>query len=517
MPTLEQPPPTYSFSPPEASGWMLGLTGAQVVVLGCAFLLVLAMSSAGAPVPVDVLGVVAGVVVAFARVGGQSALAQAPALAAYLLRRHAGRDRWEAPLTLMGEAPDPDAKVTAPALPPSLDGLVIVAADPAGYGPGARPCPIGVVHDTGAGTWSATFAAAGESFQLLSDADQAHRLATFGQALDAFCAERFRQIVNVRWAAWRAPAGANDLLAWWGEHRHPDAVPGAEAAYAGLLAHAGPASTRHEVLVTVTCADAPARVRGRHRGDAVAASCGAVLDELRLLGARLQAASVAVTPPLNPGELARAMAVRIDPSRAPGLDALGRSLTELSGQVPAAHAGPMASLERWDHWRTDATVHRAFQVQRWPMTPVGATFMGGLLLSGQSVFTLAVLYEPVGRRQSSARTRRDAAKAESERRIRAQHGLYYGSGQQRQADAAVDRDSELAHGYGEFDFVGVVMVSAPAPPNVDDLPLALDDACEGVIQAAGGAGLELRPLSGNHAVAASCCLPVPRSLAPRWR
>jgi hypothetical protein len=56
----------------------------------------------------------------------------------------------------------------------------------------------------------------------------------------------------LRWTEWAGPAGLDEQLAYLDEHTHHDDQSPPIAEYRGLLAQAGPMSTEHEVLVTVT-------------------------------------------------------------------------------------------------------------------------------------------------------------------------------------------------------------------------------------------------------------------------
>jgi hypothetical protein len=301
----------------------------------------------------------------------------------------------------------------------------------------------------------------------------------------------------------------NEQLAYVVEQGHPDPVPAAAAAYHEQLGWAGPVATRHEVLVTVVVSRNGVRLAPRHGGDTDTACCEAVLGELRLFAARLEQVGLVVAPPLNPGELARALRVRLDPTISAVLDRRGRTLGELAGQVPPANAGPLATELSWAHWQTDDTYHRVFFVQEWPRSPVGPGFMGDLLLDGGAVRTVAVLYEPRSPRASHAAIRQQAAKLDADSSSRAKRGFRVGRQQVRDREAVEQREDELVAGHAELDYAGFVGVSAPSPE-------ALDEACASVTQTAAGCGMELRALDGQHDVALSCCLPVPRGLAPTW-
>ena len=63
-------------------------------------------------------------------------------------------------------------------------------------------------------------------------------------------------------------------------------------------------------------------------------------------------------------------------------------------------------------------------------------------------------------------------------------------------------------GFSEFEFAGLVAVSAPTQE-------ALDKACADVVQVSAGCNVELRPLDGRQAEAVGACLPLARGIAPK--
>lgn len=503
-------PRTYRFDPPDRSGWLLGLSAPQIVLIGGTTVLAAYGASQGLPLPVAVTLVAVSAVMSLLRMGGQPLIPQLPAVARFWRLKARGATTWTASLALLGAPRDgQDARVSTPALPRSLEGLAIIAAEPSLYGPGARLGPVAVVHDRASDLYSATLSASGQEFALIPGADQEALLDRWGDALAAFCKQRGHAVVGVRWGEWTAPAGMNEQLAYVAEQGHSDPVPAAATAYGDQLGRTGPVATRHEVLVTVVVSRSGVRLAARHGGNVEAACCEAVLNELQLFAGRLEAIGAVVSPPLNPGELARALRVRLDPTISAVLDRRGRTLGDLAGQVPPANAGPLATELSWGHWQADDSYHRVFYVQEWPRSEVGPGFMGDLLLDGGAVRTVAVLYEPRSPRASHAAIREQAAKLDADTNSRAKRGFRVGRQQLRDREAVEQREDELVAGHAELYYVGLIGVSAPTLE-------ALDEACQNVTQTAAGCGMELRALDGQHDVAMSGCLPIPRGLAPTW-
>ncbi len=172
-----------------------------------------------------------------------------------------------------------------------------------------------------------------------------------------------------------------------------------------------------------------------------------------------------------------------------------------SSDAEPSRTGPLGTKVGWTHVWMDDSVHRTYWVAEWPRLPVTADWMEPLLaFSGAARRAVTVIYEPVA--PSSSRRRIDsesiklesdaAAKEDKGRRVTAQH--------RRNQVAVSEREQELVAGFVEFDFTGLVTVSAGTE---DDLW----EACDHIDQVAREHGLELRPLDGRHDVAWAAALP----------
>lgn len=500
-PATEVSPRRYRLHPPDDLGVLFGLTGAQVIVLAGALVggvLVIAYSSAAAGFALLAVGAAAGL----GRLNGQPLLTSAPSAARWGRRRLRCDDRWFALLPLYGGA-DGDR----PVLPPVLAGQTLLAVDAVALRVGPDPGRVAVTHDERAGTWAATIRVAGRRFALLETAEQDRLLHWWGTALAAFCAER-TPVTAVRWSQWSAPGGSGSQQAYLSEHLADDAVPGARDTYEQLLAAAGPLSTIHETLVTVSIAANRVEATRQQRGDRQRAAIETLLGELLLFSRRLEAAGLVVSAPLSPSELARAVRVRLDPACAPVLDRQARTLGDRAGLVALRNAGPLSTRDAWTHWQADGSFHRAYFVARWPLLEVPADWMQQLLLHTGSVRSVTVSYEPVGRGASQRRVVREAAKLESDAEHRSSKGFRIGARHRRAATAVDEREEELVAGFGELDYAGVVVVTA------GDLE-ELDRAAAEAVQVAASCGVELRPLDGRHDQAVGVTLPLARGLAPR--
>lgn len=481
---------TYRLSPPDRTGWLLGLGGPQVVVLGAALVAVAVAVDAGLPVAAGAVVVAVAAVLALVRAGGRSLVEWVPTVAHWC--RHGRRGAtWLAPLEPAGTETD------SPHLPPPLEAHRLVAFD-------AGDCELGVAVDPDAGTYAGTLRVAGRQFALVERGEQDALLALWGDALAAFCREGC-PVVEVRWSEWAAPAGMDEQHAYLAEHGVDDPTDPAVASYRQLLRRAAPVATRHEVLLTVVVAARRVRTGSRHRPRAEAA-CEALAEELRQLARRLEAAGLAVSAPLGVGELARVLRARLDPKALPVLDRRARSLGERAGVVAPADAGPLAARSAWGQWQVDGALHRVFWFREWPRFDVGPSWMSDLLLYGTAVRTVTVCYRPVPLRASHRAIQRQAARLEADVDHRRRSGFRVGAQHRRTSRAVEEREEELVAGYAELQYVGLVAVCAPDAAT-------LERACDDVVQVSAGCGIELRPLDGRHAEGAAACLPLAWGLA----
>lgn len=483
----------YRLDPQDRTGWMFGLGGPQLSALGLGVVLGVLSLQAGVGLQFAMAPMVGCAMLALVRIGGRSLLEWVPSVWRWARSGGGKAQVWLAPLT-RGNSP----LVTTPALPPPLDGQVILVAGE------DNAAPVAVVHDQRADTFAATLKVGGRQFALVERGEQDNLLAMWGDALAPFCQER-GPVVEVRWSEWAAPAGMEEQHAYLAEHMIDDPQDPAVVSYRQLLRTSAPVATRHEVLVTVVVS--AARVKARSAGaDRAAVAIEALVNEMELLRMRLERAGLVASAPLTPQELARALRVRLDPTVIPTLDRRGRSLGDRAGLIEPADAGPLAARSTWKHWQVDASFHRSFYFREWPRSEVGATWMSDLLLYGKSVRTVAMSYQPVPPRTSQRTITRQAAKLESDAEHRRKTGFRVGAQHRRAALAVEEREEELVAGFSEFEFAGLVTVAAATEE-------ALEKACADIVQVSAGCQLELRPLDGRQAEGVGACLPLARGVA----
>jgi hypothetical protein len=498
-------PRTYRFSPLDRTGLLLGLSGVQCALVAAGIFTSGLLLDAGAPVLVVLAPTVALLVATFARWNARPIYEWAPVLARFGFGRLSGRDRWTASIPLLTGTPLDGRR--EPALPPFLRGLAIVDAGPVSWSPATRHVGVGVVRDRQRGTVTGTVPVQGRAFSLLERGDQERLLHTWGDVIAGFCNERGR-VSRVQVTERTAPAGLGEHERFLVPHESTARNGAALESYRELLTEAGSLSVAHEVLVTITVD--PRRIsNGRGRGvgqhDGVV---DALLEELRLVSMRLEAASLVVGSPLSPTQIAEALRLRLDPGCGPALETRRASLAELAGLVHSYSSAPLATRLNWDHVRTDGSLHRTYWVSEWPRLEVGPNWLEPLLLHGAGVRTFSLHYEPVPPSGAQRRIDRDSTRLAADEEQRERAGFRVGARHRRAQTDVLEREAELVAGYAELEYAGFVTVTAPDPD-------ALALACASYEQAAAQAGLELRALDGRHDLGVVCALPLGRGLAER--
>ena len=497
---------SYRFGPLDRGGWILGLAGSQCIAMGMGMFAAVFLLDRGAPVPLVIAPVVAAAAFAFGSVARTPVYELAPPAARFALSIALRRNAWLAELPLLTGTPE-DGRRDAQ-LPPFLAGLSLFDAGPVPWAPLSGVTGVGVLLDRSRRTASASVRVAGRDFSLLERADQERLIQLWGDALAGFCTER-TAVESVRVSEWAAPAGV-------AQHERYLTVAGAAFAgsephrsYEELLAEAGPVATSHDVLITVTVATR--RIRKRpveaSRGDAAAVE--ALLEELRLLVARLEVAGLTVEGPLSVVETAEALRLRCDPKVAGTLETRCRSLAALAGAVSRYNAGPLATDARWSALQVDGSLHRTYWIAEWPRLEVGPNWLEPLLLHAGAVRCFAIHYEPVQPSRAFRRIDRDATRLGADEEQRSRTGFRIGARHRRAEEAVLEREAELVAGYAELEFAGFVTVTAASETD-------LWAACAEYEQAAAQAGLEIRPLEGRHDAGFACTLPLGRGLARRW-
>ncbi len=485
---------TYRFSDSQRPGLLLGLSSRQAIPLATGVLLLAATLQTGLPPVVGVVGPVLGVSIAFGRWRGapltETLVPGANLTKRWLLRRR----RWVRP-PLLGDN-------TGGALPDVLAGLELTETPPQ---PGALR-PTAMVRDRKAGTITAVLRVHGHGFPLASAREQDTMLSAWSGALSPFARER-SAITTIAWQEWAHPvtsAAHVDFLESVGIRGRRDDP--ASLDYLALVDEQAPVTIAHDVLVTITADLRKIRTR-RSITSRFGAGVETLMDEVRLFAARLDAAGLTVDPPLDAIELSAAIRVRSDPARGPQIAVLTRSLAA-AARRGALEWGPMVVEPDWSHNRVDGAFHRSYRVASWPQLPVGSDWLNELLTGTQAVRTITVILEPVPMGRAARAADREVMSREADADMKTQKGFRVNARERKRLVDVEARERELSDGHAEFQFVGIVNVTAT------DLD-SLDDACADVEQAAAQSLLDLRPLDARHELGWLASLPLGRALTRR--
>lgn len=485
---MSDPARTYRFGDANRPGVLLGLGARQAIPVIVGVLWLAALLQTPLPWPVGLAGPILGVTVAFGRWRGSSLAETLVPGVQLFVRSRLRRHRWVRP-SLLGNG--------NAVLPVVLRGLELIES-PAG---GAV---VALVRDRAAGTVTGVVRVRGRGFPLASAREQDAMLARWGSALSPFSRER-SPVVRVTWQEWAHPVGSERHREFLGSvgimTRTNDPVV---ADYLALLDQQAPVTVAHDVLIAVTVDQRRAR-RRRTANSRLADAVDALIDEIRLFAARLDAAGLTVSTPLGTLELSAAVRVRSDPTRTAQVATLGRSLAA-AAQRGSLEWGPMVTEPAWGHVRVDGVYHRTYRVGVWPQLPVGSDWMGGLLTDAHATRTVTVVMEPVPMGRAARAADREVMAREADAELKERKGFRVNARERKRLGDVEARERELSEGHAEFRFVGLVTVTATG---LD----ALDDACADVEHAAAQSLLDLRALDARHDQGWVAALPLGRNIA----
>ncbi len=492
---------TYMFGPLERRGLLGPLRAGQALLLAIGTLLAIVIldrspSAAGALIAILAVGLA--VAASFAPLGGRTAQEWVPIAASSAARAVTRRSRFSSAAPMIGgltrglgrsrtpRLPDPE-----PVAPPQLRGVRIVEAS-------YRERPIGALSEQSGKRLTAVLACRVLAFSLLDAEAQERRLARWGMVLSGAGGSSIRRL---QWIERTAPAQGDELARWVHAERDPALPPRGTPiieSYLELIGTTARVAQEHEILVAIQV-DAR-RVRNRGGG----ALPAALVEETERIAKGLEAAEVTVLGALSAGQLARALRTAFDPYARTELASLEAADPERDG-LPEHGAWPLGARERWDHHRTDGSLHATYWIASWPRTEVSPMFMSALLGNSSAVRSVAVTFEPLATERSIRETEAAVTRDRADRELRTRFGQTETARQRQARDATTRREAELAGGHGEVRLSGFVTVSGR---DSDDLRRS----CSEVLDHAARAHLELRRLYGQQAEAFTFTLPLCRGL-----
>jgi len=447
----------YRFGPIERRPVIGPLRAGQFAILASGAMLALAALYA--------LRNVSGVVLALLLMGGATVLIALPVggrtvddwlpvVAGWALRRSRASGGYRSSAPEAGTRVDGAGEAQNElSLPMELTGLELLAAP---YGGGE----VGVLRDSGAGTYTVGLAVRGGPFILRDGAEQEQTLAAWGDVL-ASTARDGSPVRRVQWLEQTFPQPGDDLAAHFQANRdravpdHSDLVH----SYVELIESAAPTATGHENLVGVQISERRGSRELRRMGGGVEAACQLALREAEGLAERLAPVGVVVSGLLQPRQYAAHIRDAYDPFGRHGRERLAHAGATRAGVEPAL-MGPVATEESWAHYRTDSAWHTTWWISSWPRSDVGPMFLVPLLMQAGVLRRVAVTIEPVPysiamRRAEAAHTAEIADEVQ-----RSRQGFVTTARTRRRAQAVSRREEELADGHAEVHFSGWVCGTA---------------------------------------------------------
>ncbi|KAA0235930.1 MAG: hypothetical protein EDR02_01895 [Actinobacteria bacterium] len=482
---------TYRLEPLDASGIFLGLGVVQCALLGGGITIAVAALTAGTPLALAAVPVLAAAMVSFTRVAGHPTWEWVPLLAGWVLARLRRGRRWAALLPLWSSV-----EAGAP-MPPCLDGLDIVGID---WRAGAS---LGAVRDRRQHTLTAVVPVAGPQFVVEPRAEQERLLAGWGDLLGTYAVER-GVVSHLSWSDLAQPSGMADHIGWLDSNGRGRPNLAAAASYQELLEVGTATAINHEAVVTITVSRERLSRQRAGRGAATEQLRRALVTSVEALLRGLRSADLTASDPLDATGLQRLVRARIDPIGARPRPNNGR-LVERLALVRSSTAGPLAVDVEWRHVRVDGAFHRTWWVGTWPRLAVPPAWLEPFLSGGGVTRSMTVYFQPVSTHQSRRRIERDLVKLESDAVTKEEKGRRIDARHRRATQALLDREEELVAGYPEMGYVGLVTVSARS---LDDL----DEHSEIIEQLAGENGMDLRVLDARQDIAWVAALPL--GLAP---
>ncbi|TYL51690.1 PrgI family protein [Nocardioides sp. BGMRC 2183] len=462
-------------------GILLGLSGAQLVVVGlAAAVLVAGLYTGGGSALVLISPVLAlCAALAWVRVGGRTLVAWVPVAGRWIRRSLAGqllfrrrlmRPRPAGTLALPG-----DAARLRQWLDPVTDAVMI--------------------HDPHRRTLTAVIGITHPAFILLDPAEQERRVLGWSRVLATAC--RSGRIAGLQVLERTLPDSGNGLTEWWDKHGSQDQT-WASTTYGELIERAGPAGERHASTISLTL-DMKAAARAiRAAGGGNTGAAAVLRQEMETLAAALRSADLTPTDWLDPGELAIILRSAYDPAVAGALERhgdLGRDL---------ATAGPVAVTEHWGSLRSDSAHHCVLWISEWPRSLVFPGFLAPVLLSSGIRRTFTLLYTPFRADQAARDIRKKKTEYISDAAQRQKMGQIEDAQQSAEYHDVLQQEADLTAGHGVLRVTGLIAVSASKPDELERNVAAIE-------QAAIQASCETRRLWGQQAQAfATAALPLCR-------
>lgn len=344
-----------------------------------------------------------------------------------------------------------------------------------------------MVHDPHQATLTAVVGVSHPAFILLDPSEQQRRVASWGRVLATAC--RSGRIASLQIMERTLPDSGRGLSEWWSRHGKQDGS-WTSTTYSELIDRAGPAGERQTNTISVSLDMKAAGRAIRAAGGGIRGTAAVLRQEMSTITAALRAADLSPSEWLEPGDLALILRSAYDPVVASALERhgdLGRDL---------ATAGPVALTENWSSLRSDSAHHCVLWISEWPRSLVFPGFLAPVLLSSGVRRTFTLLYTPMRTDQASRDIRKKKTEYVSDAAQRQRIGQIEDAQQSAEYQDVLQQEADLTAGHGILRTTGLISISAPDPDE-------LERAVATIEQAAIQASCETRRLWGQQAQAFS--------------
>lgn len=473
---------TYQLAARDNTGVFLGLGAVECALVGAGFVGTISMRLLGVPVIPSTVPIALAATVAKAMIGGKPLHEWVRLSIAWSWTSAMGRHRWQRALPLLPESGD-----RRTVLPPALAGIDIIEL------PGTER--IAAVRDRRRARLTAVFTVRTRGFVGADPSAQEALLARWGDVLAAQ-ADSGHGVVQVGWSHEATPTDLEEHR-WWCDDRLPEGSADADQ-YRALIDEVAATASRRTTYVWITVSGRDIGGQGRLI-DRATAQLPSVVDSV---ADRLADGGVLVEGPLTVPELWRLLRRRCDPCRPPAtVDHTGPSgsLAQRMGLVAPTTGSPLALDVDWSGLRIDGGLHRLYWVESWPRRPVPADWLAGFLAGFESA-AMTVSHRPVDPARSQRRIDSQLVKISAHLARKEDRSRRVTEVERRVQDAAENLESEIASGFAETLYIGLVCVSASTEQE-------LEDRCNDIEQAARVAQLGLRVIHGRQDFAWVASLP----------
>lgn len=477
---------TYKIGSAEPKKIMMGFRTSQVVIVAVSCAFAFLFLAAGQLIMIfPIVGI--GTILAFLPLKGRSLDEWIPIFMKWFIGGKKMRNS-TAIAPLLGHGSSRSQAVSPPI---SLKGLKLLKVK------NAQNEETAVLHDSIAGTYSATIEISGPSFVLESQEEQEQIVANWGSILARFSREG-SVISRVQWIERTLPEDSKAMHDYFDTTAHVEVGNQITDAYLELIDSASPVTTKHRTYLVIQISQLKSAKQIKQAGGGEGGACEVLLRELQNTLSLIPSAGFNVLGVLDGNEMIKFIRTSFDPTAD-----VSNSYT---GTMTTNQLWPMAVETEWDKYHTDNYFHRTFWVSDFSRTEVGVAFLAPLMMQSSIRRTISVVMEPLAPSRALREVEVARTSFIADQGLRDKAGYIVNAQREREYEKLQQREQELTDGHGAYRFSAYVTCSA------EDEEM-LEYVSQNVEQTGHQAQLVFRLLYGEQASAFATCLPIARGLS----